>query len=42
MVDDGLLLEDAERFDDLIERCAAIAENSNRITNIQQFYTPIR
>lgn len=28
MVDDGLLLEDAERFDDVIERCASIAERA--------------
>lgn len=30
MVDDGLLLEDAEPFEALIERCADIAERANR------------
>ncbi len=31
MVDDGLLLDDAEPFDVLMERCADIAERANRI-----------
>jgi hypothetical protein len=30
MVEDGLLLEDAELFEALIERCADIAERANR------------
>lgn len=30
MVDDGLLLDDAESFEALMERCAAIAERANR------------
>ena len=30
MVEDGLLLEDAEPFEALIERCADIAERANR------------
>lgn len=30
MVEDGLLLEDAEPFETLIERCADIAERANR------------
>lgn len=30
MVDDGLLLEDAEPFEALIERCAELAERANR------------
>lgn len=30
MVGDGLLLEDAESFGLLIERCADIAEHANR------------
>jgi len=29
MVDDGLLLDDAETFDELLERCAAICEKAN-------------
>ncbi len=40
MVDDGLLLEDAERFDDLIERCASIAEHANRTKSNQYTHTP--
>lgn len=31
MVDDGLLLEDAEPFDALMARCAEIAERANRV-----------
>lgn len=31
MIDDGLLLEEAEPFDELIERCERIAERVNRI-----------
>ena len=31
MIDDGLLLEEAEPFDALIERCARIAERVNRM-----------
>ncbi len=30
MVDDGLLLDDAESFDALLARCAEIADRSNR------------
>ncbi len=32
MIDDGLLLEEAEPFDALIERCAHIAERVNRMS----------
>ena len=32
MVDDGLLLEDAEPFDALMARCADIAERANRVS----------
>ncbi|SFD26874.1 hypothetical protein SAMN05444415_1092 [Salipiger profundus] len=42
MVDDGLLLEDAERFDDLIERCASIAERANLVANNQRINTSTR
>ena len=46
MVEDGLLLEDAEPFEALIERCADIAERANhaekgmilRETDIYLFY----
>ena len=31
MIDDGLLLEEAEPFDALIQRCAHIAERVNRV-----------
>ncbi len=31
MVEDGLLLTDAEPFEELITRCATIAEDANRI-----------
>lgn len=33
MVDDGLLLEGAERFDKLIDRCLAVADHANRLAN---------
>ena len=39
MVDDGLLIEDAERFDDLIERCASIAERAKLAENNQHIRT---
>ena len=39
LVDDGLLLEDAERFDDLIERCASIAERAKLAANNQHIRT---
>ena len=39
MVDDGLLIEDAERFDDLIERCASIAERAKLAANNQHIRT---
>lgn len=39
MVEDGLLLEDAERFDDLIERCASIAERAKLAANNQHIRT---
>jgi hypothetical protein len=32
MVEDGLLLDDAEPFDDLLEQCCAIADRVNQAT----------
>ena len=32
MVEDGLLLDDAEPFDILLQRCQALAERVNAIT----------
>jgi hypothetical protein len=35
MVDDGLLLEDAEPFEALIERCTDVAGRGNRATDVR-------
>ena len=35
MVDDGLLLEDAEPFEDLMEKCANLATRANQVEHGQ-------